>query len=255
MAEAATSECSPRISEAEWRTRVELAALYRILDMYGMSDLANQEVGARVEGEPGHYLLHPYGMFYEEIRASDLVKIDAEGNVVDQPGVWVSDGGTNLCRWIFGNRPDVDVFIHGHCEDVMAVGSIETGLLPVTQPAVYLMHRLTYIDYEFHEDAEFAEHFVRTLGRNDLMISHNHGYYTLGGSAREAFFRAYYLRQACAVQLKAMQTGDALRVIDAQQVARFQDQMEASPHYNYDGRTEWAALLRKVERDCPDYRT
>ncbi len=242
-------------SEGEWQTRVELAALYRLLDHYGMSDLANQEVGARIEGEPDHYLVHPYGWFFEELTASSMVRIDREGVPVAPDAPWVSDGGPNLAKWIFGSRPEINFFVHAHCEDVMAVGSTQRGLLPLSQPAVYLMHLTTYLDYEFFEDEEFAEKFVTNLGQHGIMISHNHGYYALGRTAAEAFFRAYYLRQACSVQVKVLSTGEEPRLIDPQSVARFQDQMYASEHYNYDGSTEWAALLRKLEREQPDYKT
>ena len=241
-------------SEAEWRTRVELAALYRVLDLYGMSDLANQEVGARVAGQPDCYLVHAYGDFYDEITASRLVKIDREGRPSDPDAPWLNDGGQNLAKWIFGARPEVNFFVHGHCEDVMAVGSIESKLLPLSQPAVYLAHMLTYLDYEFDEDDDFGARFQKTLGQHNIMISHNHGYYCLGRSAAEAFFRAYYLRQACAVQMKVMASGDRPRFIDPQRVARYQDQMYQSEHYNYDGATEWAGLLRRLDRLQPDYK-
>ena len=240
---------------AEWETRREQAALYRLLDHYGMSDLANQVVGARVKDAPDHYLLHQYGMFYEEITASSLIKTDSQGRAVE-PGMPAPvDGAQNLATWIFGSRPDANFFIHGHCEDVMAVSATRQGLQAVSQAAVYLLHLVTYIDYEFFEDEDYGEKFKATLGRKDIMITRNHGYYVLGRSAAEAFFRAYFLRQACAVQVKVLSMGAEANVIDPQAVARFQDQMYASPHYNYDGATEWAALLRKLEREQPDYKT
>ncbi len=251
----ASAQRAVACSEAEWETRTELAALYRLLDLYGMSDLANQEAGARVKDAADRYLIHAYGQFFDEITASSLVKIDAAGAPVDPDAPWLNDGGQNLAKWIFGARPDVNFFMHAHCEDVMAVSAIESGLLPISQPAVYLMHLVTYIGYEFDEDEAFAEKWQATLGRHDIMISRNHGYYVLGRTAAEVFFRAYYLRQACQVQLKAMATGDKLRPIDPQSVARFQDQMYASDDYNYDGTTEWAGLLRKLERTQPDYRS
>lgn len=243
------------IPAAEWQTRCEQAALYRLLDHYGMSDLANQVVGARVKDSPDHYLLHQYGMFYEEITASSLIKTDRLGQPVAPDMPPPVDGAQNLAKWIFGARPEANFFIHGHCEDVMAVGSTKRGLQAVSQAAVYLMHLVAYIDYEFFEDDEYAEKFKATLGDKDIMITRNHGYYVLGRSAAEAFFRAYYLRQACAVQVKVLSMGDEARVIDPQQVARFQDQMYGSEHYNYDGSTEWAALVRKLDREQPDYKT
>ncbi len=243
--------CSP----AEWETRIEQAALYRLLDLYGMSDLANQVVGARVKDEPDRYLLHQYGMFYEEVTASSLIKTDAVGAPVDPAMPAPVDGAQNLAKWIFGARPEVNFFIHGHCEDVMAVSATKRGLQAVSQAAVYLMHLTTYIDYEFFEDDEYTEKFTRTLGAHDIMITRNHGYYVLGRSASEAFFRTYYLRQACSVQVKVLSMGEEPHIIDPQEVARFQDQMYGSPDYNYDGSTEWAALIRKLDREQPDYKT
>ena len=242
-------------SPAEWETRCEQAALYRLLDHHGMSDLANQVVGARVKDEPDHYLLHQYGMFYEEITASSLIKTDAEGAPVDAAMPAPVDGARNLAKWIFGARPEVNFFIHGHCEDIMAVSATKRGLQAVSQAAVYLMHLTTYIDYEFSEDDEYADKFTRTLGDNEIMITRNHGYYVLGRSASEAFFRTYYLRQACAVQVKVLSMGEEPHIIDPQKVARLQDQMYGSPDYTYDGSTEWAALIRKLDREQPDYST
>ncbi|MDX1528737.1 MAG: class II aldolase/adducin family protein, partial [Gammaproteobacteria bacterium] len=156
-------------------------------------------------------------------------------------------------------RPDRDFFIHAHCEDVQAVSATEGGLRAVSQAAIYLGHLIDYLDYDFEEDDEYAQLFCRTIAKNEIIVSHNHGYYALGRRASEAFFRAYYLRQACAVQVKAAAAaagaGDRLKPIDPQRVAMIQDQMAASENYHYDGSTEWAALLRKLERTCPDYAT
>ena len=275
MAAESVSAAPARYTEQEWATRVELAALYRIIDHYGMSDIANQEIGARVAGEPDHFLIHPYGWLFEEVRASDFIKVDLDGNVLDGPGIWdggatldfidhsrerwVSDGGVNLGKWIFGARPDCDFFVHGHCEDVQAVSATQSGLCMVSQAAVYLGDLIGYLDYDFQEDDEYAELFCRALAGHEIIISHNHGYYVLGRRAPEAFFRAYYLRQACSVQVKAAANaagiGDRLRPIDPQRVAMLQDQMAASKNYHYDGATEWSALSRKLARVCPDYAT
>ena len=165
------------------------------------------------------------------------------------------DGAQNLARWIFGTRPEINYFIHGHCEPVMAVSATKPGLMAVSQAAVYLMHMITYIDYEFFEDDEYGEKFMSTIADKDIILTRNHGYYVFGRSASEAFFRTYYLRQACSVQIQTLSMGLEPNVIDPQRVARFQDQMYSSDHYNYDGSTEWAALLRKLDREQPDYKT
>ena len=246
-----TVSCNP----AEWETRCEQAGLYRILDHYGMSDLANQVVGARVKDSPDSYLLHRYGLFYEEVTASSLIKTDNQGQPTDPALPAPVDGAQNLAKWIFGARSEVSFFVHGHCEDVMAVSATKQGLQVVSQAAIYLQHLIGYIDYEFFEDEDYAEKFTATLADKAILITRNHGYYVLGRSAPEAFFRAFYLRQACAVQVKVLSMGVEPHIIDAQAVARLQDQMVESPHYNYDGSTEWAALLRKLDREQPDYKT
>lgn len=242
------------MSAAERETRVELAALFRAVAHYGMSDLVNGVIGARVKGAPERYLTHPYGLYWEEMRASDLVTIDATGQPVSSGAPWLNDGAINLCQWIFAARPEVNFFVHGHDEEVMAVGSIEDGLLPLNQPAVYLGHITSYIEYEFDEDAEFGRHFAETLGDHQIMISRNHGYYTVGETPAAAFFRAYFLKQACSAQVKTLSQGREPHLLDAQKVARYRDQMAASPHYNYDGKTEWPGILRMLERTQPDYK-
>lgn len=241
--------------EGEWSTRVDLAALYRIVAKYGMSDLANGAIGARVAGEPDCYLTHPYGLFWEEVKASDFVKIDKQGRPLDADAPWLNDGAVNLCRWIFGARDDVNFFIHGHDEEVMAVGSVEDGLLPLNQPAIYLGHILDYIEYTFVEDEDYARHFVKRLADKQILLTRNHGYYVVGDTPAAAFFRAYFLRQTCSAQIKTLSMGRPLHLIDPQRVARYQDEMAESRDYNYDGQTEWPGLMRMLERTQPEYRT
>jgi len=242
-----------RCTEAEWQARIDLAALYRAIHLYGMSDLPNGAIGARVPDRPDHYLTHPYGMFWEEATASSFVTITAEGTPVHDDRRWTNDGAVNLCRWIFGARPDIDFFIHGHEVPIAAVGSLECGLLWVNQPAVYLGHMLGYLDYRFDETEQFGALFTSLAERHNLLISRNHGHYAFGRMAGEAFFRSFYLRQACEIQVQAMSTGRELHLISDTQAERFQEQMYASPHYNYDGATEWPGLIRKLDRECPGY--
>jgi len=244
--------------ENEQQTRESLAALYRILDRYGMSDLANQEVGARIGDQPDHYLVHAYGSYYDEITASSLVKIDQQGKAVNPDGPWLNDGGQNLAKWIFGQRGDVNYFVHGHCENVMAVSATEDGLLPLSQSAIYLGHLVGYIDYAFIEDETFGNTFMSSVAENDILISHNHGYYCLGRSAKEAFFRAYYLRQACEVQVKAMSMVGGnlgrLKLVEQERGTGYRQAMYASEDYNYDGKTEWQGMLRWLDKNAADYR-
>lgn len=135
----------------------------------------------------------------------------------------------------------------------MAVGSIEEGLMPLNHPAVYLKNLTVYIEYEFDEDAAFGAHFVEKLGRNEILMSRNHGYYALGSSAAEAVFRACFLRQTCSTQIKTLSMGRALHLIDPKKVARYQDQMACSEHYNYNEQTEWDRLIRLLDQRSPEY--
>ena len=138
--------------------------------------------------------------------------------------------------------------------DPLAVGSIEDGLLPLNQPAVYLGHLMTYIEYEFDEDEAYGEHFTKSLGRHQIVVSRNHGYYALGDTPAAAFFRAYFLKQTCAAQIATLSMGRAPHLLDPQKVARYRDQMYTSEHYHYDGKTEWPGLIRLLDRTQPDYK-
>lgn len=239
-------------SAVEWETRVELAALFRAIDLYGMSDLANGAIAARVP-DTDHYLTHPYGMFWDEATASSFITINPDGTPVHDDERWTNDGAVNLCAWIFGARPDINFFVHGHEDPIAAVGSIECGLVWINQPAVYLGHMLDYLEYEFDENESFGQHFSAKAAASNILISRNHGHYSLGRVPAEAFFRAYFLRQACEVQIQAMSTGQELHLISDAEVRRFRDQMYASPHYNYDGATEWPGILRKLARERPGW--
>ena len=234
--------------------KCELSALYRILHIYGMTDLANQCAGARSIEDKNCSYVHPYGMFYEEITASSLIKIDKKGKAVNSEGPWLNDGCVNLAQWIFNSREDVNFYVHGHANDVMAVGGTKEGLLYLSQSAVYLNHLIGYVDYEFVEDENFGEKFMNLVKQYDILITRNHGYYTLGKTAAEAFFRAYYLEQACSVQVKNLSMGLTMIQINKQKAAYFWDNMDKSDDYNYDGETEWAALLRKLEREHSNYK-
>ena len=243
------------MTDKDFKIRCELAALYRILHMYDMTDLANQCAGARsIENKDNSYV-HPYGMFYEEITASSLVKINKEGKAIENDNPWLNDGCNNLAKWIFNARDDVNFYVHGHANDVMAVGGTKEGLMYLSQAAVYLNHLIGYVDYEFVEDKDYGSKFMSLIKQHDILITRNHGYYTVGKTASEAFFRAYYLEQACTVQVKNLSMGLKVHEIDKQKAAFFWENMDKSDDYNYDGKTEWAALLRKLDREKSNYKT
>lgn len=267
------SSAPAQYSEAEWATRVELAALFRIAHLYRMTDITNQAMCARVRDEPDCFLVRPRGMMYDEVCASDLVKVRLDGTVLEGAGIWeggdgsgfieqhdahwTSMGSVHLGQWIFGTRPDRNFFIHAHCASVQAVSATNQGVLEVSHAAIYLGHLIAYLDYDFEEDDDYAELFRRAIVDHEVLIARNHGYYTIGRHAAEAFFRAFRLREACSVQLKASiaaaGVGETLQAINSKRVAQIRQQMTTSDFYEYDGSTEWPALLRQLDRTCPDY--
>jgi len=248
-----TGSMRDHCTAGEWETRVELAALFRLVHMYGLDDIDNGAICARVKDDPDRWLIHPYGLFWDEAKASDFILIDEEGDLVRDDDRFVGIGVINLCQWIFGSRPEINFFIHGHVEEVQAVSAIESRLLPLSQAAIYLMHLVRYIDYDFLEDDVYGKHFVDTIADAGILIAGHHGYYNLGRTAAEALFRTYYLRQACSVQIKAMATGDRLRPIDMEELQETRREMYSSENYNYDGSTEWLGWLRRLERVNPGW--
>ena len=164
------------MAQTDKDVRLELSALYRILHMYGMTDLANQCAGARSAEDKNCSFVHPYGMFYEEITASSLIEVDNNGKPLDPKSPWLNDGCLNLCKWIFNTREDVNYYVHGHSENVMAVGGTEEGLQYFSQAAVYLSHLIEYIDYDFTEDDDYGEKFKNIIKKKDIIITRNHGY-------------------------------------------------------------------------------
>ncbi len=179
-----------RVTEAEWATRVELAACYRLVARYGMADLIYNHITARVPGEEGHFLINPFGFLYEEITASCLFKIDLDGRVVERPDLpyEVNRAGFVIHSAVHAARHDVDCVIHTHTRAGMAVSVMECGLLPATQGALRFHDRLAYHDFEGPAvDEGERERLVSDLGSCDAMVLRNHGLLTCGRSVAEAF--------------------------------------------------------------------
>ncbi len=185
-----------RVSEQEWQTRVDLAACYRLVARYGMTDLIYNHITARVPGEAGHILINPYGFLYTEITASSLYKIDLDGNVVLKPDTHygVNHAGYVIHSAVHGARHDIACVIHTHSRAGMAVSAMKCGLLPLTQTAMRFHGRVGYHDYEGPAiDLDERQRLVRDLGENDVMMLRNHGILACGRSVAEAFNILYWL--------------------------------------------------------------
>jgi ribulose-5-phosphate 4-epimerase/fuculose-1-phosphate aldolase len=241
------------MSDAEWRARVDLAAVFRLIAHYRMSDLAGGFMSARIPDEPEQFVLGGYGVFCEEQRASELVKLDWKGNVLDGSAHDVNATGVALSAAIFRARPDVNCVVHAHTKAAMVVGALECGLLPISQPAFNLVAQVRYSEYEFDADEAFCNRFLADLGDRRIVLMRNHGLLAAGRSAAESFFLAFYLNQACDVQATALQTGHALHTPPPADIERWSKLFETSDDYEYDGSREWPGLIRLLDRLDPTY--
>lgn len=240
-------------SEAEWTTRVDLAACYRLIAHFGMDDLIFTHISARLPDEPDHFLLNPFGLMFHEIRASSLVKVDHEGNLVD-PSPWpVNRAGFVIHSAIHMARPDVACVLHTHTADGIAVSCTEDGLAPLNQFSLQFYDRVGYHDYEgIALDLDERKRLVADLGGHRAMILRNHGLLTAGRSIREAFAMMYYLEQACRIQVKVAATGGPARLPPPEVCERTARQFEG-PETSV-GEKEWPALLRMLDAKDPSYR-
>jgi len=245
-----------QVSLGEWAARVDLAACYRLIDLYGMSDLIANHVSVRVPGEPDHFLINPYGLLYEEITASSLLKIDLDGNVIAQPPF---DYGVNRAGFVIHSaihraRHDVDCVIHTHTAAGMAVSALDCGLLPITQTSMRFAH-VAYHDYEgVVLELTQQERLVADLGDHDLMILRNHGLLVVGATIPQAFNHIHRAELACKTQLMAMAAGAGL--VTPPQAVIEQTFQAYQPHTRRPfGLLDWPALLRKLDRLDPSYRT
>lgn len=195
-------------SQAEWRTRVDLAAFYRLVDQHGWTDLIYNHISARIPDEAGHYLVNPYGMLYEEITASNLVKVDLESGAIfsDDRDVETNIAAHDLHAPILAARPDLQCVAHVHTPAIMAVSGMSEGLLPLTQTAMGFYKRIGFHDYGFGGDA--CERLARDFANCDTVILRNHGVMIGGRTIAEAYVQLHNFQMACEAQVMLMAAGD-----------------------------------------------
>jgi ribulose-5-phosphate 4-epimerase/fuculose-1-phosphate aldolase len=245
-------------SGEEWRMRVDLAACYRLIALYGMSDMAANHISARVRGEHGSFLINPYGMMYEEITASSLIKIDNEGNILSKPAFVGADYGVNRAGYVIHGaihdaKPELACVIHTHSWAGMALSALKCGLLPITQTAMRFC-RIGYHDYAgVVLDLAERESLITDLGDNNALIFRNHGLLTVGQTIPEAFNAMHRLELSCKSQLAAMACGVELNEVPAKVLEQTYMNYQPQTRRPY-GLMEWPALLRKLDRIDPGYR-
>ncbi len=246
------------VSPEEWQARVDLAACYRLIDLYGMSDLIANHISVRVPGEPDSFLINAYGLLYEEITASSLLKIDHEGNILAKPDFGGLDYGVNRAGFVIHSaihmaKPDVHCVIHTHTWPGMAVSTMECGLLPNTQTSMRFA-RISYHDFNgVVLDLAERQALVESLGDNNALILRNHGLLTTGATIPEAFNAMHRLELSCRTQIAAMSCNTKLIDVPADVVEA--TYMNYQPHVRRPfGVLDWPALLRKLDRIDPSFR-
>ncbi|WP_244408552.1 class II aldolase/adducin family protein [Roseomonas fluvialis] len=243
------------ISEAEWQARCDLAALYRLIAFHRWTDLIYTHISLRVPGPEHHFLINEYGVLFHEMRASDLVKIDLDGNIVGPHAVPrpVNSAGFIIHSAIHAAREDLTCVIHTHTSAGIAVSAQEDGLLPISQHALRFYGRLSYHGYEgVALDLDERDRLVADLGQNRVMILRNHGLLAAGSSVAQAFLEIYYLERACAAQVDA-QAGGGRLVLPPESVRQRTAAQSNRPGAEARDAFAWRSALRLLEGQ-PEWR-
>ena len=249
-----TSTIRDQVSEAEWKTRIDLAAAYRLVAFYGWDDLIFTHISARVPGADHHFLLNPYGMMFDEVTASSLVKIDLDGNKVMDSPHFINPAGFTIHSAVHAAREDALCVMHLHTEGGIAVSAQKDGLLPISQQAMFPSASLAYHDYEglALNEAE-KPRLVSDLGDKKNMILRNHGLLTIGSTVTEAFLSMYLLERACRIQILAQSGGgDLHRIKDS--IVNLVARQQKAVTVGQGAELVWPGLLRKLDRIDSSYR-
>ncbi len=254
MSQTKTAMVRHHVSPEEWQMRVDLAAAYRLVAMYGWDDLIFTHISVRVPNEGHHFLINPYGMMFEEITASSLVKIDVDGKVVMETPYFINPAGFTIHSAIHSAREDAVCVMHTHSLHGVAVSTQKNGLLPLSQQSLFPLTSLAYHDYEgIALNEEEKPRLVADLGNKSFFILRNHGVLTVGNSVADAFLRMYILESACRIQILAQSSNSELNTIPPLILQGMAAQVEQVTK-GMGGELAWPGLLRKLDRTDPSYR-
>ncbi len=255
MAKPETQVMAAQCSSEEWEVRVQLAACYRAFVHYGWTDSIFTHLSARVPGEPEHYLINPYGLLFHEICASNLIKVDFDGNVVAGEFDY-NEAGHAIHSAMLRARPDINVALHSHTRAGMAVSCMDCGLLPLTQQANEIRDLVVYHDYGIaRTQSEECERLGSDMADKWIMIMRNHGLLTVGRSVAEAFYYLYTVESACKVQVDVLACSQAYvtpaaDVVDELASYGNQGVLEIPSHVDL----TWSAVMRLLDQKDPSYR-
>jgi len=243
-----------KVSAQEWQTRVELAACYRLFVMHGWDDLIHTHISARIP-DTEHLLINAFGLAFDEITASNLVKIDIKGKIVDSDCPFeINPAGFTIHSAVHEVRHDDQCALHVHTNETIAVASLEEGLLPLSQYSMFALASMSYHDYEGlavnHDEKLRLQH---DLGNANFMLLRNHGAMTMGKTIGDAFMHMYDLVRACQVQLQVMATGMKPIYVDQSIVDGIKAQANIVHNGLTGGQKTWPAMMRRVYREYPDF--
>ena len=243
----------PEVSADEWKVRVDLAACYRLVAHYGWDDLIFTHISARVPGPETHFLINPYGLMFDEITASSLVKIDLAGNKVTDSPYGINPAGFTIHSAVHEGRHDAHCVLHLHTTAGVAVSAQKDGLLPLSQQSLFPLSALSYHDYEgVALNPEEKPRLVADLGETNFMILRNHGLLTCGDTVAQAFLNMYILQRSCEAQVMAQAGGKELISI-AQPILAGVQAMSKTVTRGAGAQLAWPGLLRKLDRVNPGY--
>jgi ribulose-5-phosphate 4-epimerase/fuculose-1-phosphate aldolase len=249
-----TRSVRDQVSKEEWQLRVDIAACYRLMAEFGMVEMVANHISVRVPGTHNEFLINPYGMLYEEMTASSMIKVDLDGNVLFNATEYgVNQAGYVIHSAVHAARHDVECIIHTHTLAGMAVSAMKCGILPVAQSSM----RFTDIAYHDYEGVALRlderERLVENLGNREAMVLRNHGLLTVGASIPECFNNMYRLERACQLQVMALSCNTELQM-PPQEVVQYTNHNMLPGVRRRFGLLEWPALLRKLDRADPGYK-
>lgn len=242
------------ITAEEWQARLDLAACYRLIHMFGMDDLIYTHISARVPGPEEHFLINGFGLLYEEITASNLVKVDIEGNILSDSEWGINPAGYVIHSCIHREMPEIGCVLHTHTVAGTGVSAQEEGLLPLSQTSMLFTGQVAYHDYEgvaLREEEQAR--MLADMGDKRIMILRNHGLLTVGETVQEAFLLMYYMEQACRMQVAA-QSGGGKLTVPSPQVQQYVREAASGGFGAGVGQREFTALVRRLDRQDTGWR-
>jgi ribulose-5-phosphate 4-epimerase/fuculose-1-phosphate aldolase len=248
---AASVSLKGKVSEEEWTARVELAALYRLVALHGWDDMIYTHISARLPGADHHFLINPYGLYFDEITASSLVKIDLDGNILQDTDYFINPAGFTIHSAIHAARDDAHFVMHLHTSHGVAVSAQKEGLLPISQHSLIVVPRLAYHDYEgIALNHDERERLVADLGDKEVLLLRNHGTLAVGRTAADCWVNMFYLERACLQQVMAL-SGGREGILIAPKAA--QDEVRSQVSRGIGGGLAWPGALRRLDRSNPGY--